>query len=202
MSHVLNFRRKETDVFVEPYFVDALIKLNPEIAQHPDRADEVIYKLRAILLSVQSDGLVRANEKFTEWLHAEHSMPFGKNGEHAPVRLIDYEHPENNHCVVTTEYSLSTGSVTKRMDIVLLVNGIPLIIGECKTPVRPSETWFDAAYDINEIYEKAVPALFVPNTFSFATEGKEFYYGGVRTPIDIWAPGGKRFNPKNQPFRQ
>ena len=188
--------RKETDVFVEPYLVDALIKLNPEIAQHPDRADEVIYKLRAILLSVQSDGLVRANEKFTEWLHAEHSMPFGKNGEHAPVRLIDYEHPENNHCVVTTEYSFSTGSVTKRMDLVLLVNGIPLIIGECKTPVRPSETWFDAAYDINERYEKTVPALFVPNTFSFATEGKEFYYGGVRTPIDIWAPWREEIQPK------
>ena len=81
--------RKETDVFVEPYLVEALKKLNPEIAQQPDRADEVIYKLRAILLSVQSDGLVRANEKFSEWLHGEHSMPFGKNGEHVPVRLID-----------------------------------------------------------------------------------------------------------------
>ena len=77
--------RKETDVFVERYLVDALIKLNPEIAQHPDRADEVIYKLRAILLSVQSDGLVRANENFTEWLHGEQSMPFGKNGEHSPI---------------------------------------------------------------------------------------------------------------------
>jgi len=188
--------RKETDVFVEPYLVDALIKLNPEIAQHPDRADEVIYKLRAILLSVQSVGLVRANEIFTEWLHGEHSMPFGKNGEHVPIRLIDYENPEKNQCVVTTEYSFSTGTVTKRMDIVLLVNGIPLIIGECKTPVRPSETWFDAAYDINEIYEKAVPALFVPNTFSFATEGKEFYYGGVRTPIDNWAPWREDIQPK------
>jgi len=131
---------------------------------------------------------VRANEKFAAWLNGEHSMPFGKNGEHVPVRLVDFDHPENNTYTITTEYSFSTGSITKRMDIVLLVNGIPLVIGECKTPVRPSESWFDAAYDINETYEKSVPALFVPNTFSFATEGKAFYYGAVRIPIDSWAP--------------
>jgi type I restriction enzyme R subunit len=188
--------RKETDVFVESYLVEALRKINPEIAKQPDRADEVIYKLRAILLSVQSEGLVRANEKFVEWLNGEHSMPFGKNGEHVPVRLIDFDRLDNNSCIVTTEYSFSTGSVVKRMDVVLLVNGIPLIIGECKTPVRPSETWFDAAYDINEIYEKAVPALFVPNAFSFATEGKAFYYGAVRTPIESWPPWREEINPK------
>lgn len=180
--------REETDVFVEPYLVESLKKINPEIAKNPDNADQVLYKLRAILLSVQSEGLVRANEKFAAWLNGEHSMPFGKDGEHVPVRLIDFDHHENNSYTVTTEYSFSVGSVNKRMDVVLLINGIPLVIGECKTPVRPSETWFDAAYDINETYEKSVPALFVPNAFSFATEGKAFYYGAVRIPIDNWSP--------------
>ncbi|MEI7857362.1 MAG: type I restriction endonuclease subunit R [Methanomicrobiales archaeon] len=180
--------RLETDVFVESQLVEALKKINPEIAKNPEMADEVIHKLRAILLSVQSEGLVRANENFAAWLNGEHSMPFGKNGEHVPVRLVDFNQPENNTYTVTTEYSFSAGSVNKRMDIVLLVNGIPVVIGECKTPVRPSETWFDAAYDINVTYEKTVPALFVPNAFSFATEGKEFYYGAVSTPINEWPP--------------
>lgn len=187
--------REDTDVFVEPYLVEALKKINPEIGKNSDNADQVIYNLRAILLSVQSEGLVRANEKFSEWFNGEHSMPFGKNGEHVPVRLIDYEHPENNTYTVTTEYSFSAGSVNKRMDIVLLVNGIPLVIGECKTPVRPSETWFDAAYDIHETYEKAVPSLFVPNAFSFATEGKVFYYGAVRIPIENWSPWSGEITP-------
>ena len=79
--------RKETDVFVESHLVEALKKINPEIARKPERADEVIYKLRAILISVQSEGLVRANENFTTWLNGEHSMPFGKNGEHVAIRL-------------------------------------------------------------------------------------------------------------------
>jgi type I restriction enzyme R subunit len=187
--------RNETDVLVETDLVEALKRLNPEIALQPDRADEVIHRLRAIVLSVQTEGLVRANEMFAAWLTGEHSMPFGKNGEHVPVKLIDFDHPKNNTLNITTEYSFSTGQVTKRMDIVLLVNGIPLVIGECKTPVRPAETWFDAANDINETYEKAVPALFVPNALSFATEGKIFHYGSVRTPIDSWPSWREEIQP-------
>jgi type I restriction enzyme R subunit len=69
----------------------ALICLNEEIANLPDRADEVIYKLRTILLSVNSIGLVRANEEFTKWMRGEMTMPFGKNYSHVSVRLIDFE---------------------------------------------------------------------------------------------------------------
>src|SRR5271157_2731073 len=60
--------RQNSDVMVEAWVREAFIKLNPEIASHPDHADEVIYNLRAILLSVQADGLVRANENFMAWL--------------------------------------------------------------------------------------------------------------------------------------
>ncbi len=56
--------RQSGEVMVESWLREALIRLNPEIAAQPDRADEVIYNLRAILLSVQADGLVRANENF------------------------------------------------------------------------------------------------------------------------------------------
>jgi type I restriction enzyme R subunit len=83
--------RQIQEVLVEPWLRDALIRLNPEIAAQPDRADEVLYKLRAIVLSVRSDGLIRANEEMTAWLRGERSMPFGANNEHVPVRLIDLE---------------------------------------------------------------------------------------------------------------
>jgi type I restriction enzyme R subunit len=55
--------RQIQEVLVEPWLREALIRLNPEIAAQPDRADEVLYKLRAIVLSVRSDGLIRANEE-------------------------------------------------------------------------------------------------------------------------------------------
>lgn len=53
--------RRTTDVFVEDYVVAALRRLNPTIEAKPERAEEVLYRLRAIVLSVRSDGLIRAN---------------------------------------------------------------------------------------------------------------------------------------------
>ncbi len=69
-----------------------------------------------------------------------------------------------------------------------LVNGLPLVIGEAKTPTRSAVTWFDGAFQINQIYEREVPAMFVPNVFSFATEGRCYRYGSIRMPIDMWGP--------------
>ncbi|MDH4445429.1 MAG: type I restriction endonuclease subunit R [Akkermansiaceae bacterium] len=202
--------RQPGEVMVEPWVREALMALNPEIAEQPDRADEVIYALRAILISVQGDGLVRANENFMAWLRGEKTMPFGPNGEHTPVRLVDFNHPSRNRFTVTNQWTYSrtgaltpspspTGrgvaesrgegqSVAKRFDVVFLVNGLPVVIGEAKTPTRSAVTWFDGAYQVNEIYEKEIPAMFVPNVFSFATEGRVLRYGSIRMPIDLWGP--------------
>jgi len=180
--------RQPGEVMVEPWVREALIGFNPEIAEQPDRADEVIYALRAILLSVQGDGLVRANENFMAWLRGEKTMPFGPNGEHVAVRLVDFTQPAKNRLTVTNQWTYQTGSVVKRFDVVFLVNGLPLVIGEAKTPTRSAVTWFDGAYQVNEIYEKEIPAMFVPNVFSFATEGRLLRYGSIRMPIDLWGP--------------
>jgi type I restriction enzyme R subunit len=178
--------RAPTDVLVEAHLREALVRLNPEIAQQPDRADEVLYRLRAILLTVGSEGLVRANEHFAAWLRGEHSMPFGPNNEHVPVRLVDFDDLRQNRYVVTTQFTFKAG-VDRRLDVVLLVNGIPLVVGECKTPTRPAVSWVDGAIQVQE-YERDVPALFVPNLLSFATEGKAFRFGGVQMPLELWAP--------------
>ena len=180
--------RQTSDVFVESLLRQALINLNPEIAAQPDRADEVIYKLRAILLTVQNDGLVRSNEALAEWLHGDRTMPFGPNGEHTTVRLIDFENSANNDLVVCNQWTYQVGQLLKRFDVLLLVNGLPIVIGEAKTPVRPAVTWVDGAAQVHDDYEQSAPAMFVPNVFSFATEGKAYRYGSVRMPIDMWGP--------------
>jgi len=180
--------RQHSDVLVESMVRDALIRLNPEIKAQSDRADEVLYRLRTIPLSVQSEGLVRANELFAEWLRGEKSMPFGERGEHTPVRLIDFENLSNNDYVVPNQWVYPVKEGGRRFDIIMLVNGIPLVVGEAKTPVRPAVTWVDGASDIHNGYEQSVPQMFVPNVLSFATEGKCYRYGSVRMPIDIWGP--------------
>ena len=180
--------RQHDNVLVESMVREALIRLNPEIRQQPERADEVLYSLRALLFSVQGEGLVRANELFAAWLRGEKSMPFGENGEHTPVRLLDFDNLANNDYVITSQWVYPVREGGRRFDIVLLINGIPLVIGEAKSPVRPAVSWLDGASDIHNGYEQSVPQMFVPNVFSFATEGKRYRYGSVRMPVSMWGP--------------
>ncbi len=179
--------RDVTQVLIEKDLREALTRLNPDIASQPEKADEVIHKLRAILITVNNVGLVRANEEFSSWLRNEISLPIGRNNEHVIIRLIDFSELGNNSFVVSNQFKLRAREI-KIPDIVMFVNGIPLVVGEVKTPVRPSVTWFDGAHDINVVYENAIPQLFVPNVFSFASEGKEIFIGGIRTPLEFWSP--------------
>jgi type I restriction enzyme R subunit len=114
-------------------------------------------------------------------------LPFGENNRHVPVHLIDFEDLSNNTYVVTNQYRIHHRE-TKIPDIVMMINGIPVVVGEAKIPIRPSVSWLDGAHKVHDIYENAVPQLFVPSILPFATEGKELYYGAVRCPLEFWAP--------------
>lgn len=180
--------RQAQETLVEPYLREALIRLNPDIAANPSRVDDVLYRLRAIIMGVRSDGLVKANEEFAAWALGERSMPFGPDGQHVTIRLIDLDDIEQNTFVVTQQLTFRAGKTEKRADLVLIVNGLPLVVIEAKTPVRSCQSWLDAAVQIHDDYEQNVPELFVPNVFSVATEGKEYRYGSVRMPVDQWGP--------------
>lgn len=179
--------RGVNEVLLESTLKASLIKLNPEIAAKPELADEVIYKLRAILISVNQVGLVKANEEFFKWMVGDKTMPFGENNRHVPVKLIDFDDLSQNSYIVTNQFRIHHRE-TKIPDIVFLINGMPVVVGEAKTPIRPSISWLDGANEIHNIYENAVPQLFVPNVLSFATEGKELFYGAIRCPLEFWAP--------------
>ena len=182
--------RMHSDVLVEPMVKEALIRLNPEIAEDPSRADEVIYKLRTVILSVQPHNLVTQNEVFKKMIFEENSYPFGKDGRMVPIRFFGTMRKEDlalNEYVVTNQWVYPQAEGGKRLDIVLLINGFPIAVGELKTPVRSAITWLDAAGDISA-YEKSIPAMFVTNVFNFATEGKCYRYGSINMPINMWGP--------------
>ena len=197
--------RRLDEVLLEGCVEDALIRLNPEIEADPDKADEVIYNLRAILISARpSPHPVVANEEFMAWLAGQKSMPFGPNGEHAAVRLIEFDHPEDdssNQWMISSEVTFKLGRVEKRFDLVVWCNGFPLIVGEAKTPVRAAYAWIDGAAQIHDDYEQSVPQFFVPNVFSFATEGKDFRYGTVGMPVELWGPWREEETDPDAPAR-
>ena len=184
--------RLPDEVLVVEWLLEALLRLNPIT---PEQAEQVIYKLRAAITSgSQSDGLVEANDQFRKLLFEENSYPFGENGDNINIRFFsdgkDKDGKEyRNRCIVTNqwEYPRLSKEGGKRLDLVFVINGIPMVIGEAKTPVRSQVTWADGATDIMH-YQKSIPEMFVPNILCFASEGKELQYAGIGCPIDKWGP--------------
>lgn len=153
--------RSTDSVLVESWLQEALIRLNPITLQ---QAEQVIYKLRAaITCGGNFDELVTANDRFRALLFTENTEPFGKDGEYIPIRFFS-DDPAEDYCVVTNQWEFPRPSVDggKRLDLVYLINGIPICIGEVKSPVRPQVTWADGATDMLH-YEKSIPEMFVPN---------------------------------------
>lgn len=130
---VAELKRSIQEVLVEEDLKAALIRLNPEIGQQPERAEEVLHKLRAILIAVSHTGLVRANEAFIKWLQGEEAMPFGEDNRHVPVRLIDFDNPASNTFVRTN------GDLGRKMRSALLnaflfgLTGTPINKGDRNT---------------------------------------------------------------------
>jgi type I restriction enzyme, R subunit len=175
-------------VLIESDVVAALLRLNPAIAEKPERVDEVLPRLRATILAVRDDGLVESNRRMTGWLRGQEAVRFVGTDDFVPVRLIDFDHPRSNSLVISTEVTYHPGTEERRYDVVLWVNGFPIVVGETKTPVRQATSWLNAAGDIHGAYEVKTPGFFVPNVLSFASEGKEFRYGAVRQPAEMWLP--------------
>ena len=181
------------EVFVDDDLAEALIRLNPLIAQKESRVDEVLPLIKSTVLAVGDDGLVATNQKMMQWLRGERTVRFVGETSDTPIKVIDYDDLSNNTFTVSDEVTFGVPGNERRFDIVLWVNGMPLSVGEIKSPINKS--WANGALDIHTVYEVQKPQFFVSNVLSFASEGKEFHYGAVRCPIDHWEMWGSTADP-------
>ena len=130
---------------------EALKRLNPEIAKTDEDVEKIINQLRRPLNDITG------NREFFEWLKGERSLVL-KPGEKAKtIRLIDFESPEKNTYVVTNQFKFA-GYENVRFDIVLMVNGVPLVAIEAKAPTRESIDYREAVKQILR-YEKQAPQI-------------------------------------------
>lgn len=198
--------RANTDVLVEPWLVKALVRLNPAIAEQPDRVDEVLPLIRSAVLSAATDGLLAANERMTTLLRGQKTVKFTGETDHTPIRVINFEDLSNNFFAVSgpmsdskdpdaDEVTFGPPGNARRFDVVLWVNGFPLVVIETKTPVKASVSWLNGARDIANVYEVDKPTFFAPNVFSAATEGRELHYGAVGQSAESWLMWGSTADP-------
>jgi len=187
--------REHSNVLVEEWLTAALLRLNPLVMVDPTRVDEVLPLVRAGVLSASVDGLLAANERMTTLLRGQSYVKFAGETDSVPFRVIDLEDPSNNHLMVSEEVTFGTPGNARRFDLVLWVNGIPLVVVETKTPVVANVSWLNGARDIANVYEVERPSFFASNVFSVATEGRELHYGAVGQPAESWLMWGSTEDP-------
>nr|WP_221935768.1 HsdR family type I site-specific deoxyribonuclease [Janibacter cremeus] len=178
--------REHEDVFLELGILDAIERLNTGAQDHPEQAPQLLNQLRTLTLSAGEDGLVETNQRVTSWLRGLRNHDFRGRNRSEPVHLVDFHDLSRNTYIVSDEVTFGAGGHKSRFDIVLWVNGIPVAVGETKDSATHGVSWFHAAKDIHDHYESNHAPFFAPSILTFATEGKDLRYAGVRTPLQHW----------------
>jgi type I restriction enzyme R subunit len=176
-------RASRKDVVLVRRLEKAIRKLNPWISE------ENLKKAVREVANVQAVSLMEANEKVhTALVHTislEQDLGQGKKGQ--SVHFIDFEHSENNEFIVTRQFRIQGSKKFISPDIVVFVNGIPLVIIECKSPTiqNPIEEAITQLLRYQEIGEKfkgqGAPHLFEPAQILIATCGQVSMFATVGT---------------------
>ena len=139
---------------------------------------------------ISSPDLLANNEAFhrllTEGVKVRRQQDGDERGD--LVWLIDFAHPENNEFVVANQFTVIENHQNKRPDLVLFVNGIPLVVIELKNAIDENAT-IKAAYQQLETYKQTIPALFTSNALLVISDGLEAKAGSLSASLSrfmVW----------------
>ena len=166
------------DVFLLDVLPDALARINKEL---PSAAiDEAILKI----LNVEGGTLEQRNETFNDYLQSGVEVRYfdGEQDRDEIVRLLDFDDPGNNDFHVVNQWTFVEYS-EKRPDVIVFVNGMPLVMFELKSPSR-EETDASDAYKQLRQYMRQIPGMFVPNVFCVMSDMSETRVGTITADED------------------
>lgn len=161
----------------EPFYrADLLVsmrRLNPSLPA--DAMEQGIKQITNISIGT----LEQNNEQFTLWMQNGLEVGYLQDGEErtALMRLIDYERPERNLFKVVNQWRVEEYK-NKRCDMVVMVNGLPLVVVELKSAVSEDAT-IDDAYNQIKNYQQSVPSLFSYNAFNVISDMSDTRAGTI-----------------------
>lgn len=170
--------RDYTDPLYSEVLEGALIAVNPGIPQAA--INEALFKLR----NIENGKLEQRNIIFTDYLQNGIEVAYFHNGEqkYERVHLIDYNNIDRNSFIVANQWTFQEHS-EKRPDVVIFVNGLPLVVIELKSPSR-EETDASEAYRQLRNYMLEVPSFFVYNAFCVMSDMAETRVGTITSGED------------------
>ncbi len=167
-------RNDLSEVILKDRLRNAIDEFNPKIPK--DARDYAFKKVS----NLPTQNLLENNEQFHTYLTEGVNVEYLKDGHSrgADVKLIDFENPERNDLVVTNQFTVSQDHVNKRPDIVLLINGLPLVVIELKNPADENAI-VKKAFTQLQNYKAAIPGLFFYNSLLVASDGLDAKAGSL-----------------------
>lgn len=167
-------RKSFEDVILHDRLESAMVKINPTIEYH--KIDEAIKQVERL----KSSELLTDNENFhlllTEGVKIEVQRDGITRGE--IVKLIDFDDVSNNDFVVSNQFTIVENGNNKRPDIILFVNGLPLVVIELKNAIDENAT-VKSAFNQIQTYKSTIPSLFTYNAFCIVSDGLESKAGTI-----------------------
>lgn len=179
-------------VVLEDTFKVALKRLNPDL---PESARVEAFQH---VLHLGAGDVMTNNEKFHQMLTDGVTVKYFKQGETIglQVRLMDFDHPENNDFLCVNQFVVKENNQSKRLDVVLFVNGLPLVVVELKSAVSEKAT-LERAYTQIQNYKAAVPSIFFYNALCVISDGVDARTSSLSAPFSrylAWKSPDKKEN--------
>ncbi len=167
-------RSSYEDILLTERLQNAIRRINPNIPF--DSQEEALKEIQRI----NSPELLANNETFHRMLTEGINVSYQKDGHQRGdlVWLIDFQNPKNNEFIVANQFTVIENGNNKRPDIILFVNGIPLVVIELKNPADENAT-VKSAFKQLQTYKEIIPSLFTYNALMIISDGLEARSGSL-----------------------
>jgi type I restriction enzyme, R subunit len=167
-------RESFEDVLLMERLQTAVGRINPSIPS--DIREDAIKQIQRL----NSPELIANNEAFHRMLTEGIKVGYQKDGYNRGdlVWLIDFKNPENNDFLVANQFTVIENNINKRPDVILFINGLPLVVIELKNPADENAT-IRSAFKQLQTYKQAIPNLFTYNDFMIISDGLEAKAGSI-----------------------
>ncbi|WP_341328979.1 type I restriction endonuclease [Methylotuvimicrobium sp. KM2] len=167
-------RSRYDEVILKDRLWSAVLRINPSVPRHA--LQEALKDVERI----HSPDLLANNEAFHRMLTEGVKVSYNQDGQDRGdlVWLIDFANPENNEFVVANQFTVIENNQNKRPDLVLFVNGLPLVVIELKNATDENAT-IKSAYKQLDTYKHTIPSLFTTNAILVISDGLEAKAGSL-----------------------
>ena len=164
-------------VILEDDLRNAIYKINSNVTD--EQVTEVVRQIK----NLEHNNTILNNKQFTKYLLEGCQVPINENGEtrYKTIKIVDFNNISNNTFKAINQYTIIEHS-EKRPDIIIFINGLPLVVVELKSTVREDVKLIDGYNQLKGYQEVHIPTLFYYNQFMIISDGVQARAGTITSP--------------------